>query len=259
MNMKKNIFFVIVVVIIILVLVPLFATKKSDLNILDYYNAIPQRLLSKKKFKIVTKKDEHGKRTWGIRDPAYGNAFFPMVVDFKNGFIELEFSGAGYSRQQIVLFIAKSGKRYIGLSYYRHNGIFAEVSRLNFYRVDDNSWQEAPHLISLKLFHRKFLNNNAHLSKVESVKSIINPCPLFSFTLPRFGYTLEVEILASHLKLLVKHKSILRKINPKITNKDFKVLRDFIKMIRNEKVMFRWDKNKGIFVFAGMKKKQIIF
>ncbi len=253
----KNIYLYVIFLSAIFSFSSLYAEGK--LNILDYYNAIPQKLLSINKFMIVAKKYENGDKAWGIRDPAYGHAFFPMVVDFKNGFIELYFAGAGYSRQQIVLFIAKSGKKYIGLSY--EGSYLFGISRatLRFYRIADFRWLygiadfrwiDVSSKILPVIPYRKFLKSEKMVGKVKKVKQILEPLPLFSYTLLRKGVVMKIKLLVGNLNILIrqKEKRIIDRKVIKISTKDLSVLTDFVKQIKKSEIKLKWNRNKGVFL-----------
>ena len=220
----------------------------SGLTIINYYRKLPPNLLRPKKYDLKYIKSEKYGSYWSIRIPRLGN--IPITVDIKNGFISIYKSGSGWNKQQIVLFRDNQGRNYIGISYINSGGFSATGSRLNFYSYENGKWTDVTSRVLIDIPYEKYFYKKSSRIKVKQVMQVLKRISLFQYILPRFGLTLKIRIITQNIKNLIKHRKsyfLGDKNNVKISELDLKLLKSFLKEIKHEEIVLKWNVAKGRF------------
>jgi hypothetical protein len=131
---------------------------------------------------------------------------FDVIVDIKNGYIEIsdEGTGGGSIYQQIVLFRSENREPLIGITIGGFNSFYFET-RLNFYRYINKRWQMVTTEVLPDIKLERFVNNEFYRLNKEKFH---DNASLFEYIyeLPQFGTQVKIRINFMKIKSLLYDK-----------------------------------------------------
>mgnify|MGYP005839187629 CR=1 FL=1 len=177
------------------------AATGSEQNIIDYYKTLPDSFftdvdLGDIKYSLLKRRDK-----WISKSIA--DYEFEVIVDIKNGFIEIndEGTGGGNILIQVVLFRKADRSPIIGITMGGFNGIYFEKAT-TFYKKNKHTWVEAEDVFP-DIRIGRFLNKNYAQSFLEK-DDIIIPNLTTLTELPQFGTEVNLVLNFSKYDFLVE-------------------------------------------------------
>ncbi len=202
-----------VISILLLITSNLHAQKK---NVLDYYKMTEVA----KEYKITKKGDKY--QTQGITEEP-----FDVVVDFKNGYIEIkdEGTGGGTLFYQIVLFRKADGSALIAVSKQNFDGVMIG-SEVDFFQ------ERGTNLVSVKSKYYpgdKFFMDNFPEELTADEKKIFPEFVESVFDLPQNG--LAISIMYAANRHVEKEDKVMYNLQQKL--------------VKNGPIFLKWKYNKA--------------
>jgi hypothetical protein len=160
-----------------------FSESKAQTGVVDYF-----RLLSDDDRRGYTLKQKN-ETTWVAISPLEEQ--LNIVVDRKNGFIEIvdEGTGGGTSILRVVLYRKADKSAIIAVSFETFDGM-AETFELKFMTYQDKIWRDITAQVMPKISYRDFLKNPAEAEKFRFLETR-TPVML---KLPQFGTAAKASL-----------------------------------------------------------------
>ena len=223
-------------------------TLKKKLNIINYYQLLPDKELlnyENKRYKLIYKN-----KKWVTN--SFAGIEFETVVDIKNGFIEIDDQGTGGGsiKYQVVLFATKNKKDYIGISKIMEGAVETNA-RYKFLCYKNKKWLDVTAKIMPALKIRNFIKpgfSNQQITKaITLLKQKINKTDWFIVNLPRHGLTAKVKFNTDQF-IIERLKSA-----EKVSKSDVELVKNMLENIKYNNADLKWDWKKGKFIIGNYK------
>lgn len=218
--------------------------SKQGMSIMDFYKILPERFFQLKKMTLFNKSG-FSNNEWFFRNKGMPDA--PAIVDLENGYIEVTIGGSGFMQQQIALFRSRNGDSVIGIMESLSH-IFLRKSRIIFLRWNGRNFLEVTNFIVPK--HRHIFFSDTPNNIDTRIEELIKPEILFSYSLPRYGTSVECKISFESIQNLLSPRKNQER-NPyrrALTEGEKKELYRLHKKIRIYEMNLCWDYEKGVFI-----------